>query len=113
MTSVFGFIEPNEIIDVLAQLGIFFLMLHTGVETNPREFISALRKSFGIATIGALFPFLAAMSVALLFGYSTNTALFIGITLTATAVVVTLKILNDLGLKGCAVMLKRKPEIVI
>lgn len=98
--AVFGFIEPNEIIDVLAQLGIFFLMLHTGVETNPREFITALRKSFGIATIGALFPFLAATSVALLFGYSMNTALFVGITLTATAVVVTLKILNDLGLQN-------------
>jgi Kef-type K+ transport system membrane component KefB len=32
--AVLGLIEPNEIIDVLAQLGIFFLMLHTGVETN-------------------------------------------------------------------------------
>lgn len=96
--AVLGFIQPNEVIDVLAQLGIFFLMLHTGVETNPREFVSALKKSFGIATIGALAPFLTAMSVALLFGHSINSALFIGITLTATAVVVTLKILKDLGL---------------
>lgn len=96
--AVLGLIQPNEVIDVLAQLGIFFLMLHTGVETNPREFISALKKSFGIATIGALAPFLTAMSVALLFGFSINSALFIGITLTATAVVVTLKILKDLGL---------------
>jgi len=96
--AVFGLIEPNEIIDILAQLGIFFIMLHTGVETNPREFITALRKSIGIATIGALFPFLASMSIALLFGYSMNTALFVGIIFTATAVVVTLKILNDLNL---------------
>ena len=96
--AVLGLIEPNEIIDILAQLGIFFIMLHTGVETNPREFITALRKSFGIAIIGALFPFLASMSIALLFGYSMNTALFVGIIFTATAVVVTLKILNDLNL---------------
>ena len=98
--AVLGLIQPNEVIDVLAQLGIFFLMLHTGVETNPREFITALKKSFGIATIGALAPFLTAMSVALLFGHSINSALFIGITLTATAVVVTLKILKDLGLQN-------------
>jgi Kef-type K+ transport system membrane component KefB len=98
--AVLGLIEPNEVIDVLAQLGIFFLMLHTGVETNPREFITALKKSFGIATIGALVPFLASMSIALLFGFFLNTALFIGITLTATAVVVTLKILKDLGLQN-------------
>ncbi len=96
--AVLGLIEPNEIIDVLAQLGIFFLMLHTGVVTNPREFFSALNKSWGVAIIGALFPFLASMSIALLFGYSLNTALFVGITFTATAVVVTLKILKDLNL---------------
>jgi len=98
--AVLGLIEPNEIIEVLAELGIFFIMLHTGVETNPREFISALKKSFGIATVGALVPFLASMSIALLFGYSMNTALFVGITLTATAVVVTLKVLNDLKLQN-------------
>jgi Kef-type K+ transport system membrane component KefB len=98
--AVLGLIQPNEIIEVLAQLGIFFLMLHTGVETNPREFKSAVRKSFGIATVGALFPFLISMSIALLFGYPLKTALFVGITLTATAVVVTLKILRDLGLSN-------------
>ena len=98
--AVLGLVQPSEIIEILAQLGIFFLMLHTGVETNPRDFVTAVRKSFGIATIGALFPFLISMSIALLFGYSIKTALFVGITLTATAVVVTLKILRDLGLSN-------------
>jgi len=98
--AVLGLIQPSEIIDILAQLGIFFLMLHTGVETNPRDFLTAVRKSFGIATIGALFPFLISMAIALLFGFSIKTALFVGITLTATAVVVTLKILRDLGLSN-------------
>lgn len=98
--AVLGLIEPNEIIEVLSQLGIFFILLHTGVETNPREFVDALKKSFGIAFIGALFPFLTSMSIALLFGYQFETALFVGITLTATAVVVTLKILRDLNLSN-------------
>jgi len=96
--AVLGLIEPNEIIEVLSQLGIFFILLHAGVETNPREFVTALKKSFGIAFIGALFPFLTSMSIALLFGYSLKTSLFVGISLTATAVVVTLKILQDLNL---------------
>lgn len=98
--AVLGLIEPNEIIDVLAQLGIFFLMLHTGVETNPREFIVAVRKSFGIAFIGAIFPFFTAFGITLLFGYSVKTSLFVGVALTATAVVVTLKILKDLKLSN-------------
>lgn len=95
--AVLGLIEPNEVIDVLAQLGIFFIMLHTGVETNPRDFIKAIQKSFGIAIIGALAPFLVSMGIALAFGYPIKTALFVGLALTATAVVVTLKILRDLG----------------
>jgi Kef-type K+ transport system membrane component KefB len=98
--AALGLIEPNEIIEVLSQLGIFFILLHTGVETNPRDFVTALKKSFGIAFIGALFPFLTTMSIALLFGYSLKTALFVGITLTATAVVVTVKILQDLNLSN-------------
>ena len=98
--AVLGLIEPNEIIDILAQLGIFFIMLHTGVETNPREFVTAVRKSLGIAMVGALFPFLTSMSIALLFGLPFHTALFVGITFTATVVVVTLKILNDLNLQN-------------
>lgn len=96
--AVLGLVEPNEVIEVLAQLGVFFLMLHTGVETNPRDFIKAVKKSFGIATIGALSPFLVSFSIALLFGYNMKTALFVGLALTATAVVVTLKILRDLGM---------------
>lgn len=98
--AALGLIEPNEIIEVLSQLGIFFILLHTGVETNPRDFVTALKKSFGIAFIGALFPFVTTMSIALLFGYTLKTALFVGITLTATAVVVTVKILQDLNLSN-------------
>ncbi len=98
--AVLGLIEPNELIEVLAQLGIFFLMLHTGVETNPRDFVNAVRKSFGIAFIGAVFPFLTAFGVTLLFGYTVKTSLFVGVALTATAVVVTLKILKDLKLSN-------------
>jgi Kef-type K+ transport system membrane component KefB len=48
--------------------------------------------------VGAAVPFFASMSVALLFRFPINAALFIGITLIAVAIMVTLKILKDLGL---------------
>ncbi len=97
--AVLGWIEPSEIIEILAEMGIFFLMLHTGVETKPREFYAAMRNAMGIAVVGAIVPFTVAMSVALAFGLPPMTALFVGLVMTATAVVITIKTLRDLGLQ--------------
>ncbi len=95
--AVLGWVEPNEVIETLANIGIFFLMLHTGVETEPREFYQAVKDSWGIAIVGAIVPFSVSMGVALAFGYDVVASIFVGLTMTATAVVVTLKILRDLG----------------
>ncbi len=101
--AVLGWVHPSEIIEVLAQLGIFFLMLHTGVETEPRQFFAALRRSIGVAVIGAVVPFSVSFCVAVAFGLPTMAAMFIGLTMTATAVVVTLKVLGDLRLQDTRV----------
>lgn len=96
--TVLGLVEPSEIIEILAQMGIFFLMLHTGVETEPRDFFVALRSSLGVALVGAVAPFAVSTAVALAFGLHPLTAIFVGLTMTATAVVVTLKVLRELRL---------------
>jgi Kef-type K+ transport system membrane component KefB len=96
--AVLGWVKPSEIIDVLAQLGVFFIMLHTGVKTEPREFFSTLKVSLGVAIVGAIVPFSVAYLVARSFGLDMMPAIFCGLTMTATAVVVTLKILKDLKL---------------
>ena len=97
--AVFGWVSPSEIIEVLAQMGIFFLMLHAGIETNPRHFISAVRESWGVSIVGAIAPFAAGMGIGLAFGLSLTAAIFVGLTMTATAVVITIKALNELGLQ--------------
>ena len=95
--AVLGWVTPNEVIETLAHIGIFFLMLHTGVETEPREFYAAVKDSFGIAIVGAVVPFTVSMGVAMAFGLDMVASVFVGLTMTATAVVITLKILRDLG----------------
>lgn len=96
--AVLGWIHPTEAITLLAEIGIFFLMFHAGVETQPREFFDALRRSLGVALVGAAVPFSVAFGVATLFGLGPVGATFVGLTMTATAVVITLKTLKDLGL---------------
>jgi Kef-type K+ transport system membrane component KefB len=98
--AVLGWIESSEIIEVLAELGIFFLILHTGVATEPREFFSAMRISLGVALVGALVPFTVAICVAYAFGLGTVAVVFVGLAMTATAVVTTLDVLHDLGLES-------------
>jgi Kef-type K+ transport system membrane component KefB/Trk K+ transport system NAD-binding subunit len=96
--AVLGLIEPGDAIQLLAELGIFFLMFHAGVETQPLEFYDALKRSMGVAVVGAIVPFSISFGLALLFGMDAVAATFVGLTMTATAVVITLKSLKDLGL---------------
>ena len=96
--AVLGWIEPSEAITLLAEIGIFFLMFHAGLETQPRQFFDALKRSLGVAVVGALVPFGVSFGVATAFGLDPVGATFVGLTMTATAVVITLKTLRDLGL---------------
>ena len=97
--AVFGWIEPDEAIQLLAEIGIFFLMFHAGVETQPNEFFDALKRSLGVAIAGAAVPFAVSFAVAQFFGLDLVASIFVGLIIgTATAVVITLKSLKDLGL---------------
>jgi Kef-type K+ transport system membrane component KefB/Trk K+ transport system NAD-binding subunit len=96
--AVLGWIEPSEAVTLLAEIGIFFLMFHAGVETQPGEFFDALKRSLGVAVVGAIVPFSVSFGVATAFGLDPVGATFVGLTMTATAVVITLKTLKDLGL---------------
>jgi Kef-type K+ transport system membrane component KefB/Trk K+ transport system NAD-binding subunit len=100
--AVFGLIEPSKAIDLLAEIGIFFLMFHAGVETQPSEFYDAVKRSLGVAVVGAIVPFGVSFAVATAFGLDRVGATFVGLTMTATAVVITLKSLKDLGLANTA-----------
>ena len=64
--AVLGWIHPGELIQLLAEIGIFFLMFHAGIETQPLEFYQALKKSMGVAVVGAIVPFSVSFAVALL-----------------------------------------------
>lgn len=66
--AVFGWIEPNEMIQLLADIGIFFLMFHAGVETQPLEFYQALKRSMGVAIVGAIVPFTVSFGLAVWYG---------------------------------------------
>lgn len=93
--ALFGVFHDNETIHVLAELGIFFLMLHAGLETSPKDLIHSSKKSLGIATGGVLLPLLLGYGVGIYFGYTSIQSFFIGMSLSITAISVTTKIFKD------------------
>ena len=80
----------NEFLETIGEWGIVFIMFALGLEEDLGRFTQGLKRSIGIALIGAAFPFLAGYATASLFGYGHNSALLWGLTMTATAVSLTM-----------------------
>lgn len=97
--SLFGWVEPVEAIRLLAEIGIILLLFKVGLETDIKRLASAGKKSTLVALTGFSMPLILGFSTAYwLFSVPLLEALFIGGTLTATSIGITVRILNDLGL---------------
>ena len=88
----------DQFISSLATLGIILIMFALGFEENTDNFIDSIKKSWGIAFFGAVAPFLTAYLVAYYFWNDVSIALMSGLTMTATAVSLTMISLKDVGL---------------
>ena len=94
-------VPENEVFTAITDLGIFFLMLMTGLEMHPQEVAEKSKGAMLIALGGFIIPLLAGFSLGWLFLPQSNVrlaqALFIGTALAITAVPVAAKVLMDLG----------------
>ena len=90
--------ETGEFIRTFAELGIILIMFALGFEENTRNFLRSIKRSWGIAFFGAVAPFMAAYFVTDYFWDDTNIAIMCGLTMTATAVSLTMVSLKSLGL---------------
>jgi Kef-type K+ transport system membrane component KefB len=87
--------EHSKEIEFLGELGIIFIMFALGLDENLHHFVVGLKKAWGIAIIGALFPFLAGYIGADMFGYNFSSSMVWGLTMTATAVSLTMMTLKS------------------
>lgn len=96
-SSVLGLIQPNEILKVLAEIGIILLLFEVGLETDFERLKSAGKKSLIVAILGVCLPFIFGFVTAYyLFSLSFIISLFIAGTLTATSIGITLRVLKDI-----------------
>ena len=93
---VLGLIDPgSHTVALLAELGIFFLMIHAGLEADPYELFHASKKSILIALGGIAVPFAAGFLVATAFGQELIPSLYIALCLSVTAIAISARLFKD------------------
>ncbi len=100
-SSILGLIEPNEVLKVLAEIGIILLLFEVGLETDFDRLKDAGTKSLVVAILGVVLPFGFGVTLAYYaFGLAFDISLFIGGTLTATSIGITLRVLRDIHMEN-------------
>ncbi len=99
--SLFGWIEPVEALKLMAEIGILLLLFEVGLNTDLKRLIQSGAKSTIVAITGFIAPLLFGFSLAYwFFNLSLLVSLFIGGTLTATSIGITVRVLTDLKLNN-------------
>jgi Kef-type K+ transport system membrane component KefB len=87
----------SDVLHVLAELGVSILLFEIGLQSDIGELARAGSQSTAVALTGIAVPFATGFLLASSSGESSNTAIFLGATLTATSVGITARVLADLG----------------
>ncbi len=95
--SLLGWIEPTGVIKLLAEIGIILLLFEVGLGTDVKRLVRTGFASITVAIGGFVVPFLLGFALGYWgFGLTLLVSLFIGGTLTATSIGITVRVLMDL-----------------
>ena len=94
-----AFVRSQPSLKLLAEIGVLLLLFDVGLETDLRAFAKVGLSAALVAILGVAVPLFLGWAVALWFlpQSSTLVHVFIGATLSATSVGITVRILKDLG----------------
>ena len=105
--------QSGSFIREFAELGIIFIMFALGFEESTDNFISSMKKSWGIALFGALGPFAVTYVITDYIWQDPNISLMCALAMTATAVSLTMVSLRSEGLQNSVVATRIMTSAVI
>jgi Kef-type K+ transport system membrane component KefB len=95
--SLLGLVTPDQTMKLLAEIGIILLLFEVGMDTDIFRLAKTGAKPYIVATVGFLLPLVLGFAASYyLFDLSMLASLFIGGTLTATSIGITVRVLSDL-----------------
>lgn len=96
--TLLGFIEPEGLIRILAEIGIILLLFQVGLETDIGELASSGLKSIVVAIAGFVLPLVGCFALSYYwFELDLLVSCLIAGTMTATSIGITMRTLADLG----------------
>ncbi|HVG22156.1 MAG TPA: cation:proton antiporter [Blastocatellia bacterium] len=97
--SLLNLVQPTEVFDALAEIGVIFLLFMVGLETRPSDIFKVGGMATVVAVLGVIVPFIAGWALLSLWpGYSWIEAVFLGAAMVATSVGITARVLSAMGL---------------
>lgn len=96
--SLLGWVQPNEITALLAEVGVIFLLFTVGLETVPAAILRVGKSALLVAVLGVIVPLFGGWALMRAFGENNIQSLFVGTAMVATSVGITARVLGGLGL---------------
>ena len=96
--SLLGWAAPSDLLTVLAEVGVIFLLFTVGLETKPQSIFQVGVRATVVAVCGVILPFVAGYFVAIWWDGNFVEAMFVGAALVATSVGITARVLGSMGL---------------
>jgi len=90
-----GYVEINETIIFFGFLGMTFLMLMAGLETDISKLKKAKSKIFVMSSLNGFVPFLTGFLIMFLFDYSFTESLLVGIVFISSSVAIIVPVLES------------------
>jgi Kef-type K+ transport system membrane component KefB len=98
--AVLGLLQPSEGLTVLAEVGVFLMMLYIGMEVDYRDLARASWGGLLAALGGFCVPMALGFFTARWFGYDAVAGLFLGLAMGVTSLATKSRILVDLNILG-------------
>ena len=95
--SLLKLLSTTPLINGMAEIGVVLLMFLAGMETDIKKIAENGGASVLSALGGIILPLAGGIGLGVAFGLSLKVAIFLGVTLTATSVSITVQTLRELG----------------
>lgn len=96
--SVLNWVQPSEMLHMLSQLGVMFLLFRVGMEVRASELLGVGRTALIVAIGGVALPFFAGWLIMTMTHVSRVESIFVGAAMVATSVGITAQFLGAKGL---------------
>ena len=100
--SLVGLVEPGEVLELFAELGVVFLLFWVGLETRLSAMQAVGRVAVAVGGAGVVLPFLGGVGLGIALGESAGASVFLGAALAATSAGITSAAFLELGIARTA-----------